>query len=170
MNYNWAYSTSKTSSSSNLWHSIHPSLWVRYNFIVLGILSIESELNENKFLVEQSEIQQNLIKSWLNLTSCLLSYGQKNLVYDSSRGIPYTIILLKDRYKYTQKKNGSPNKIVWLTVFGWFHKIFWLSRPNFCSVNETRLLEWTKVFAWMVFLTLPNILLIEPNVLVKYIK
>ena len=40
------------------------------------------------------------------------------------------------------ENNGSSNKVVWLTVFGGFHKIFWLSRPNFCSsVNETRLLE-----------------------------
>ena len=69
-----------------------------------------------------------------------------------------------------RKKNGSSNKIVWLTIFGWFHKTFWLSRPNFCPVNQTRLLKSTKVFAWIVFLTLPNILLIEPNVLVKYIK
>ena len=70
----------------------------------------------------------------------------------------------------TLKKNGSSNKIVWLTVFGWSHKTFWLRRQNFCSVNQTGLLELTKVFSWMVFLTLPNILLIESNVLVKYIK
>ena len=72
--------------------------------------------------------------------------------------------------KFTQKKNGSFKKIVWLMVFGWFHRTFLLSRPNSCSVNETRLLKSTKVFAWIVFLTPPNILLIEPNVLGKYIK
>ena len=52
------------------------------------------------------------------------------------------------------EKNGSSNKIVWLTVFGWFHKIFWLSRPNFSSVNETRLLEsfsWLyHIFYWLI--------------------
>ena len=49
------------------------------------------------------------------------------------------------------EKNGSSNKIVWLTIFDWFHKTFWLSRPNFCPVNQTRLLKSTKVFAWIVF-------------------
>ena len=45
------------------------------------------------------------------------------------------------------EKNGSSEKIVWLTVFGWFHKTFLLSRLNFCSVNQIRLLESSKVFA-----------------------
>ena len=68
---------------------------------------------------------------------------QRNFIYIFTL---YFLKSVKFEPTYTQKKNVSSNKIVWLTVFGWFNKTFFLSWPNFCSVNQTGLLE---SFSWL---------------------
>ena len=72
-------------------------------------------------------------------------------------------------------KNGSSNKIVWLTVFGSFYKTFWLSRPNFFSVDQSFCLirflvstkyfiNWTKCFGWIYQIISRQHFITEKNV------